>query len=113
MKHIYLRQLLEWRMEIDHGWSVAAGNLGKGLKQRLPPDIWTALEQTYVGARIEDNWEALTHTLALFRQVAVEVGAHLGYAYPDDVHQRVSAYVEQIKQLDQPVVPMQHTTQPC
>jgi len=27
MKHTYLRQLLEWRMEMDHDWSVPAGFL--------------------------------------------------------------------------------------
>jgi len=102
MKQTYLRQLLEWRMEIDHGWSVPAGFLGKGLKKRLPPDIWAQVEQTYVGARLADNWEALANTMALFRQVAVEVGAHLGYVYPHDLHQRVSAYVEHIKHLAAP-----------
>ena len=102
MKHNYLRQMLEWRMEIDYGWSVSAGFLGKGLKKRLPPDIWAQVEQTYVGARVADNWEALAHTMALFRRVAVEVGAHLGYAYPHDLHQRVSAYVEQIQQRGRP-----------
>ncbi len=112
MKHPFLRQLLEWRMAMDHSWSVPAGNLGKGLKKRLPPDIWTALEQTYVGASIADNWEALAHTLALFRQVAVEVGEHLGYTYPHDLHQRVSAYVEQIKQMEPPAAPSKHNTQP-
>ena len=69
-------------------------------KKRLPPDIWAQVEQAYAGASIANNWEALEHTMALFRRVAVEVGAHLGYAYPDELHQRVGAYVEQIKQLD-------------
>jgi aminoglycoside 6-adenylyltransferase len=112
MKHLYLRQVLEWRMAMDHRWSVPTGALGKGLKKRLPPDIWTALEQTYVGARIADNWEALAHTMALFRQVALEVGEQLGYAYPDDLHQRVSAYVQQIKQLERPKAPSKHNPQP-
>ncbi len=100
MKHVYLRQLLEWRVEIDHGWSVPVGSLGKGLKKRLPPDIWTQVEQTFAGARLSDNWEALVHTLDLFRRIAIEVGEHLGYAYPHDLHQRVSAYVEQIRRLE-------------
>jgi aminoglycoside 6-adenylyltransferase len=104
MKHIYLRQLLEWRIEIDQHWSVPVGFLGKGLKKRLPPDIWDQVEQTCVGARVADNWEALARTMALFRQVAVQVGEDLGYAYPDDLHQRVWAYVEQIKRLERPIV---------
>ena len=112
MKQIYLRQILEWCMEIDQRWSVPAGFLGKGLKKRLPPDIWDQVEQTYVGARVAENWEALARTMALFRQVAVKVGEHLGYAYPDDLHQRVSAYIEQIKQMERSIAPSQHNGQP-
>ena len=111
MKHTYLRQLLEWRMEINYGWSVPAGFLGKGLKKRLPLNIWAQVEQTYVGAGLADNWDALAHTMALFRQVAVEVGEHLGYAYPHDLHQRVSAYIDHIKQLERPAA-SRHSMQP-
>ena len=98
MKHVYLRQLLEWRAQIDHNWSVPIGSLGKGLKKYLPADMWTELEQTYAGARTDDNWEALANTMALFRRAAIEVGTHLGYAYPYDLDQRVSAYVKRFKQ---------------
>jgi hypothetical protein len=37
MKHVYLRRMLEWRMELDHGWSEPTGNLGKGLKNASRP----------------------------------------------------------------------------
>lgn len=100
MKHIFLRQMLEWRMECDHHWSVPVGALGKGLKQRLPPDIWSELEQTYAGAGIVANWEALFKTVALFRRVAIEVAEHLGYAYPYDLDRRVTAYVQHMRQLE-------------
>jgi aminoglycoside 6-adenylyltransferase len=50
MKHKYLRRMLEWRIERDHGWSEPTDWLGKGLKNRLPADIWEALEATYAGA---------------------------------------------------------------
>jgi aminoglycoside 6-adenylyltransferase len=102
MKHVYLRQVLEWRVGVEHNWSVPVGSLGKGLKKRLPADMWERLEQTYVGANLVDNWEALVNTMALFRRVGLEVGESLGYTYPDDLHQSVTAYVEQIKQLEAP-----------
>jgi aminoglycoside 6-adenylyltransferase len=102
MKHTYLRQMLEWRVEIDHDWSVPVGFLGKGLKKYLPLEIWTAVEQTYVEAGIDDNWKALKLTMELFRQVSKEVGDYFGYTYPDELHQRVWAYVEHIMQMDKP-----------
>ena len=98
MKHVFLRPMLEWRMGLDHNWSMPTGALGKGLKKRLPPEIWSQLESTYAGADISDNWEALFRTMALFRQVAVEVGEGLGYAYPLDLDQRVAAYVKEMQQ---------------
>lgn len=103
MKHVYLRQLLEWRMAIDHNWAVPTGALGKGLKKRLPPAIWTQVEASFADGAIANNWQSLTRTMALFRQLAVEVGDQLGYAYPHDLHERVVAYVEQIKQLPHPI----------
>ena len=99
MKHTYLRQMLEWRLEIDHAWSVPVAFLGKGLKKLLPRAIWTAFEATYVGAEIRDNWQALKLTMDLFRQVSMDVGAYFGYTYPEELHQRVSAYVEHIRQM--------------
>jgi aminoglycoside 6-adenylyltransferase len=83
-------------MEVDHGWSRPTGALGKGLKKRLPPKIWLQLESTYTGADITDNWETLFRTMALFRQVAMEVGEQLGYTYPYDLDQRVTDYVQDI-----------------
>ncbi len=100
MKHVFLRQMLDWRMECDRHWSVPTGFLGRGLKASLPPGIWSQLESTYVGAEIEANWDALFCTLALFRQVAVEVAEHLGYAYPYDMDRRVVAYARKVKASD-------------
>ena len=99
MKHTYLRQMLEWRAEIDYHWSVPVGNLGKGLKKLLPPEIWIALENTYVGADIADNWAALFRTMELFHRVSWEVGRHLGYQYPQQLHDSVHAHLERIRDM--------------
>ena len=100
MKHKYLRQMLEWRIEINHNWSVKPGAEGKGLKKGLPSEIWAELESTYVGAGTVENWEALFKTISLFRKVAIEVGDSIGYKYPHDLHQRVLAYLERVSQLE-------------
>jgi len=110
MKHVYLRQVLEWRAEMHHNWSVPVGSLGKGLKKYLPLDIWTELEKCYAGARPEDNWQALANTMALFRRVAIEVGTHLGYAYPYELDERVTAYVQHFQQFGPPATPLENGT---
>lgn len=102
LKHKYLRQILEWRISIDHNWSVP---MGKGLKKLLPPSIWSQLESTYVGAEIEKNWDALFQTMTLFRHVAIEVAESLRYVYPYDLDQQVTAYVQNMKQTNKEIDP--------
>ena len=51
MKMIKLRQMLEWRMEIDHDWSVKPGAYGRGLKQYL-----TARDSAGTGKHLRGGW---------------------------------------------------------
>jgi aminoglycoside 6-adenylyltransferase len=99
-KQEHLIPLLVWHVEIDHQWSVKPGLYGRYLKQWLRPDLWTELENTYTGAGLEENWEALFRTAQLFRKVAVEVGQRLGYAYPQDLDRRAVAYLRKIRSFD-------------
>jgi len=93
----YLRRMLEWRMERDHGWAVPVRTLGKGLERRLPADLRARLAATYAGGGMAENWAALFLTLTLFRDVALAVAADLGYRYPLDLDERVTAYVRGIQ----------------
>lgn len=99
MKLGVLRRFLEWRIELDHEWSVRPGAYGRGLKRLLPPDLWHELEQTYVGGDVDENWDALFRTNDLFRRVATEVGAALGYAYPREIDERMSEQLRGIRTL--------------
>lgn len=97
MRDVYLRPMLEWRMECDHDWVVSPGALGKGLKPRLPPELWRELETTYAGAGIEENWESLFQLIAFYRRVAREVGDRLGYAYPEEFDRRVTEFAHRMR----------------
>jgi aminoglycoside 6-adenylyltransferase len=94
-----MRRLLEWRVEIDHDWSLKPGVYGRGLERQLPADIWSDFASTYVGPDSEDNWAALFHLMALFRRVAMEVGGALGYAYPQPLDDRVGVYLDAVRKL--------------
>jgi aminoglycoside 6-adenylyltransferase len=100
MKLVKLRQMLEWRMEIDHDWSVKPGAYGKGLERYLAPETVQELESTYVGAGEEENWDVLFKTIELYRRVAIEVGQHLGYNYPHELDRRAVDYLRKAQNLD-------------
>jgi aminoglycoside 6-adenylyltransferase len=100
MKQESLRPMLEWHAEIDHHWSVKPGPYGRRLKRWLRADLWDELENTYTGAGLEANWEAMFRMIDLFQKAAIEVGEHLGYTYPADLDQRVIAYLGKVRHLD-------------
>jgi aminoglycoside 6-adenylyltransferase len=85
MKLVALGRMLEWWLEIRHEWSLWPGVLGTGLERTLPAELWSEFASTYVGSDPGENWDALFRTTALFRRVATQVGAALGYAYPHEV----------------------------
>ncbi len=100
MKLDNLRPMLEWRIEMDHQWLVKPGPYGRRLKKWLRADLWAELESTYTGAGLEENWEAIFRTIALFRKVALEVGERLGHSYPHELHRRAVVYLEKVRNLD-------------
>lgn len=95
MMHVYLRPMLEWWVGCAEGWSRSVGSLGKGLRHRLPDDIWRELEASYAGGSMAENAEALFRTVGLYRRVAMDVG-RLGYRYPDELDRDVMEYARQI-----------------
>lgn len=97
MKQVNLRRMLEWRIEIDHHWSLKPGDYGKSLKKLVSPSVWEKLEQTYVGPGLEDNWNALFDTISLFREIAEEVAGLLGFQYPNQLDEKVVAYLQNVR----------------
>jgi len=88
-----LRRMLEWVIEADHDWSIRPGAMGRHLSARLPAALWQEVESTFVGADLEENWEALFRLTALFRTSAETVATSLGYIYPRAVDDRVTQYL--------------------
>ena len=96
MRYVYLQKFLEWRVEMDHDWSLPVNVNGKYLKRYLSPELWSQVKGIFAGAGIEENWNALMNMITLFRRVAVEVGEHLGFPYPHELDQGVTAYAKEI-----------------
>jgi len=94
-----LRRFLEWRIEIAAGWSVKPGAYGRGLERMLDPETAAELAATYVGSDLEENWEALFATAAIFRRVAREVAGALGLSYPQELDDVASGYLAEVREL--------------
>jgi aminoglycoside 6-adenylyltransferase len=101
MRFQLLLKMLEWYVETQHNWSLKPGRLGRGLKKHLPHEIWADVEATLAGAEVDENWIALFGMTNLFRRIAVQVANSLGYAYPQALDERVSSYLQRVKNLPQ------------
>ncbi len=99
IRYELLLRMVEWRVEVDRGWTWKPGLLGRGLQHVVSPETWSELEQTLAGADIAANWQALFAATALFRRLAVEVGVALGYAYPHELDRGVTAYLQMVHGL--------------
>jgi aminoglycoside 6-adenylyltransferase len=97
MRDTYLRPMLEWWVACRHDWTIGLGNLGKGLKGKVPPALWQELEASYAGSAIEDNWESLFRLITLYDKVTREVAASLGFDYTDDLAERVSDFARRMR----------------
>lgn len=100
-----LRRMLEWRMEIDHGWSARPGVHGRRLKALLSADTWAELVESYAEPGSENDWTALWRTMALFRRVAEEVASVLGFVYPQDTDKQMNVFLREVQHMPTGVLP--------
>ena len=98
--HLHLLQMLEWSIEIERGWNWRPGHYGRDIKKALHPDTYSQLAEAYAGGNIEELWESLLRTAALFRKVAIKVGDSLGYRYLYDLDRKVTIYHQTVRGLD-------------
>ena len=76
------------------------GAYGRGLERLLDPETAEELAATYVGSGIEENWEALFATTALFRRVATDVADALDLRYPEELDDIATGYLEAVRDLN-------------
>ena len=100
LRQSLLLKMLEWWIEIGREWTWRPGPRGKSLKKVLDAETYDELAATYSAGDIDGIWEAFFRTTALFRKVAIKVGDSLGYEYLYDLDERVTIYLETVRQLD-------------
>lgn len=94
-----LMKMLEWEVGTRTDFSLSVGKCSKYIKNHLPEDRWQLLMDTYAGGSYEAVWNALFASGRLFRLTAKDVAARLGYTYPLEEDQRVTDYLERVRQL--------------
>ena len=94
-----LEKMLTWHIGIKTQFACNPGKFGKYYQRYLEPALWAMLEKTYADASYENTWEALFTMCKLFREVALPMAEHFGFAYPHGDDQRVSAHLKHVRCL--------------
>lgn len=98
LKFVSLRRMFEWRIAIEHVWTFAPGSHGNRLDQYLDAETLRDLADTYALLDADAIWEAVFRLAVLYRRVATEVAAALGFAYPQEIDDRMTAYLRGVRQ---------------
>jgi aminoglycoside 6-adenylyltransferase len=98
----HLLKMLEWHARAEHGWDTDTWYEGKFLAQWTDPQSWHALHGAFGRFDAADSWQTLFATMDLFRRLATETAARLGYAYPAALDKRVTQLVNALHAEDDP-----------
>lgn len=94
-----LNKMVAWFIAMQHDWNINAGKMGKKFGKLLPPELWQEFLSTYPGIEEEAIWQALFSAGTLMRKVSIPVAENLGYTYHFQEDERVTAYLQRVKNL--------------
>ncbi len=100
MRFNYLQRILEWSLGVQFNWEVNPNKCGRWFKRYLDSETWEKLEETYAGADIEDNWNALFNMNDLFMDLCRHVANELGFECPQEVEKNITHYLQKVHSLD-------------
>jgi aminoglycoside 6-adenylyltransferase len=93
MKRLLLT-MIEWHAGAASGWGADTWHNGRFLEQWADPRAVDGLRQAFAHYDAADVWRALLATMDLFRWLATEAAARLGYPYPTSADEHVTALVQ-------------------
>jgi hypothetical protein len=100
--------MIEWHARADNNpWSPVYEH-GRFLEEWAPPQVVSRLGEVFPRYDAAEIWAARFAALDLFRSLAEEVGARLGYTYPDELEHKVMSWVRSLAQESEsgPPTPM-------
>jgi aminoglycoside 6-adenylyltransferase len=88
-----LLAMVEWHARAVSGWGYDTWYEGKRITEWADAETLAALTRCFGHFDAADSWRALLATMDLFRRLATETAARLGYAYPAALDAHATGYV--------------------
>ncbi len=93
----FLRMMIEWHARAERGWSLNTHYGGKHMRSWVSRGVWEDLHRAFAHFDAEDSWNSLFATMELFRRVAADTAAALGFLYREDVDQNLSGFILKLR----------------
>ena len=88
--------MIEWNEEARRHWETRVPPFGKRMAHWVDKETWQDLHTIFGRFNSQDSWKALFATMNLFRKLATDTAQWLGYHYPLETDQVISAYVQKL-----------------
>lgn len=89
----FLLKMIRWHVQAKHDWKYTTHTQGKRMKEWIEPKNWDEVSRCFSGFNEEESSKALKYTMDMFRRLAKESAARLGYVYPQVLDERVSSFI--------------------
>ncbi len=100
IKNGLLLKMIEWHERSRHDWKYDTRFGGKHMQAWVDGGVWESLHRTFSHFDSQDSWNALFATTTLFRQLATETADALGFAYPHEVDNHISQFIQYTSRLE-------------
>lgn len=96
--HAFLLRMIEWEAQAHNGWDQTVPPIGKRMHSWIQPSVWQELQEVFAHFDVEDSWNALLHTLTLFRRLSVDLSHQLGFDYPEALDKNISEFILKLRE---------------
>ncbi len=94
-----LRRLLEWKIGMEHDFTVSVGKSAKYMYKYLPEEAYEQYLLTYSAANVPAMWKAVFIMCDLFDETANEISSRLTYDYDQVEAYNSRYYLEHVSVL--------------
>lgn len=96
--HVFLLRMIEWGAQADNGWHQTVPPIGKRMASWVQPSVCQELQGVFAHFDVADSWNALFHTLTLFRRLSVDLSHQLGFDYPEAMDKNISGFILNLRE---------------
>lgn len=91
--HAFLLKIIEWQTENQNGWKEKTPPIGRQMHLWANKSTWKALDKVFAHFEAQDSWNALLHSLTLFRELSTKLSKEFDFTYPEPLDKNITKFI--------------------